>query len=244
MATEIPAMQLQDYIEQADQYGLVLRGAFRIEPQDNVPSLSDHREPKTMLLLGNAGSSIWPIFSNSPEHKDGKDDPLDRWSQRIGKELADRWNGLALFPFGGPPFQPFLRWAGKAENLRSSVLGMLIHPRYGLWHAYRFAIAISTTPALYGDQASHQHACDQCESRPCLSGCPVAAFTPGNYDVKICFDYLHDHPDAECHTRGCQARLSCPEGENYRYQQQHARFHMRKFYEALQKRYTTDKAKD
>ena len=41
------------------------------------------------------------------------DDPLDRWSRRLIERLARELGGRALFPFGGPPFLPFQRWASQ-----------------------------------------------------------------------------------------------------------------------------------
>ena len=43
--------------------------------------------------------------------------------------LARELGGKALFPFGGPPFLPFQRWAQRAEPVHSSPIGLLIHPR-------------------------------------------------------------------------------------------------------------------
>ena len=232
-------MNLHRYQTDAAEFGLVLRGGFYPKADDRVPDLPGGEKAKTLLLFGNAGSSIWGYFSASNEYKDGADNPLDRWSEGIGDELAQRWRGAALFPFGGPPFQPFIGWAKKAEGLRSSRLGMLLHPTYGLWHAYRFAMAlpdhingVETEP-----NDSQHHACDQCDDQSCLKTCPVDAFDGAHYDVKRCFGYLSQNPDSLCHRKGCQARAACPEGEAYRYDQDHAAFHMQKFYQSLQHRF-------
>ena len=34
-----------------------------------------------LVLVGNIGSSYWPLFSQSTEYLDGAADPLDRWSR-------------------------------------------------------------------------------------------------------------------------------------------------------------------
>lgn len=230
------AHTLAEIAEQGRGLGLVLRGGFVVNASDNIPDLEDG-PAASLVLFGNAGSSIWPDFSASTEYADGKPDPLNRWSERIGNKLAKRWCGRALFPFGGPPYQPFLGWAKKAENLRSSQLGLLMHPQYGLWHAYRFAIALSYQPEGIDQQIEESHACDRCEQKPCLGGCPVNAFTEEGYDVARCFQFLQQHPEAACHSQGCQARSACPEGTNYRYLPDHAAFHMEKFTESLAHRF-------
>lgn len=231
-------LSLQQIKDRAGAYGLVIRGGFSIDIDDSVPPLKNGKHANTLILFGNTGSSIWPIFSQSEEYLDGDADPLNRWSERIGDMLAAQWGGIALFPFGGPPYQPFLNWAKKSEQLQSSKLGMLIHPEYGLWHAYRFAIALPEVinMAAYNIE-SNQHACDRCASKPCLSGCPVDAFNGEYYDVEKCFTYLDQHPQAKCHQVGCLARVACPEGQGYRYQADHAAFHMEKFVDSLREQF-------
>lgn len=53
--------------------------------------------------------------------------------------VAEALGATAVYPFQ-PPWQPFQRWAMRAEDVQSSPLGILIHPDYGLWHAYRAAL--------------------------------------------------------------------------------------------------------
>jgi len=217
--------------------GMQLRGGFYPEAADAVPDLEDGVPCRSLVLVGQAGSHIWPAFSGSSEFADGKPNPLDRWSERIGRSIARETAGLALFPFGGPPFHPFIRWAERAEGLRSSRLGMLLHEQFGLWHAYRFAIAFAEPiDGLTASQTSN-HACDTCADQPCLSTCPVNAFDGNNYNVMTCYQYLKNHPDASCHTSGCQARGACPQGADYRYTDEHAAFHMQQFYRALDARH-------
>jgi hypothetical protein len=92
-----------------------------------------------VILLGNVGGSMWPAFAASPEGQTGSD-RLDRWTRRGVAELAGRLGGQPLYPFGGPPYWPFQRWAQRAEAVHPSPLGLLIHPDHGLWHAYRAAL--------------------------------------------------------------------------------------------------------
>ncbi len=228
------------YSQRAEEFGLALRGGFHPVDEDSVPPLMAGQSPSTMLLFGNVGSSIWQVFSESSEFKDREPDPLNRWSERIGHALAEEWGGAAFFPFGGPPYQPFLDWAKKAENLESSMLGMLMHPTYGLWHAYRFAIALPQKVILDKTTVQPPHACDTCDEKPCLGGCPVNAFDGSRYDVESCYRFLDSTPDAACLRYGCQARMACPEGKGYVYQPDHAAFHMEKFLLSQSERFETE----
>ena len=118
---------------------------------------------------------------------------------------------------------PFQRWAMRAESLTQSPLGLLIHPQWGLFHAYRGALALRDrlplleTPALPSP-------CESCP-RPCLSACPVSAFTATNYDTQACATHLAT-PATTCLTKGCAARLACPVTPPIPYSPDQHRFHM------------------
>lgn len=216
-----------------DAYGLRVRGGFPVDAADGVPAASDGGAG-ALLLVGNAGSAMWPAFAAAPEARDGRPDPLDRWSRRIGEALAARFAARALFPFGGPPHHPFQRWAARAEPLHASPLGLLIHPQYGLWHAYRFALWFADVPAdlPVPGRPEAGSPCAACVARPCLLACPVGAFDGQGYDVARCTALLRAQPDAPCNTAGCAARRACPHGAAHRYLPEHARFHMRAFVQA------------
>jgi len=215
----------------AAPFGLRLRGAFHCAGDDAVPAQADGRTSRTLVLIGNAGGDFWSCFQAGPEARDGRSDPMNRWSARVIGALATEVGGLALFPSDGPPYPPFLRWAQRAEGLASSPLGMLIHPDYGLWHAYRGAIALGEALDLppADDRASP---CESCSGRPCLTACPVGAFTGASYDVTACAGHVAAPAGADCLDLGCRARRACPQGQDYRYPAAQARFHMEAFLNA------------
>jgi hypothetical protein len=221
----IPA--LQRLPEDAARHGLVIRGVFSPQPEDAVPPVADGVPARALVLLGNVGSSLWAAFTASPEYADGPPHPLDRWSRRIGEELARACGGRALFPFGGPPHHPFQRWAQRTGTMFASPVGMLVDAQHGLWHAFRFAIALrepvdTVTPSVGSP-------CMSCTARPCLHACPVNAFVEGEYRYRQCVDYLVANPDAPCWRVGCLARHACPVGQASRYLPAQASSHMRAF---------------
>jgi hypothetical protein len=125
------------------EYGLYLRGITRLNP-DELESYGFPVDRAAIALVGNIGSSYWPLFSESPEYDDGAADPLDRWSRRVAETVAAEFSLQPVYPFEGPPYYPFQRWAQRAEALEQSPIGVMMHPEFGLWHSYRFA---ATNPA-------------------------------------------------------------------------------------------------
>jgi hypothetical protein len=214
--------------------GLIVRGGFRVDAQDCVPPDANGAAAASLIMLGNAGPQMWQVFSASAEAQLA-DDPLNHWSKRIITSIAGEFGANALFPFSGPPFPPFIRWAMRADTVYPSPIGPLIHPVYGLWHAYRGALVFSEQvelPALLPTQESSQGSvvspCVDCSARPCLTTCPVGAISDGHYDVPRCTDHLATEAGAEC-LHGCLARRACPIGTQYVYTTDQAEFHMRGF---------------
>lgn len=221
-------MLYQRITQATAEAGLVLRGGFHPTPEER-PSLVQVGAPAgTVLLLGFAGRLGWEAFAAAPERADGKPHPLDRWSQRVISALAEAFGGVALFPFGGPPFLPFQQWAQRAASVHPSPLGLLIDPDFGLWHSYRGAIALAERIDL-PDRIEKPSPCESCAAKPCLSACPVNAFSATGYDVAACAGHLGTPAGADCMTRGCLARRSCPVGAARQPTPDQAGFHMAAF---------------
>ena len=68
--------------------------------------------------------------------------PLRQMVRRDHPARRGGTGGTAWFP-SEKPWQPFQQWAMRAEGLKASPLGVLIHPDYGLWHGYRGAIGFA-----------------------------------------------------------------------------------------------------
>jgi len=209
--------------------GLRLRGGFQPLPGDGVPPTRDGRPSATLLLVGSVGGSLWPAFSTAPECGDGRPHPLDRWTRRILEPVAAACGATAHYPFDGPPWLPFQRWARRAESVHPSPLGLLIHPDHGLWHAYRGALSFAERLALPPRPEAVPSPCETCVSRPCLHRCPVSAVGAQGLDVSSCRTYLRSAAGDACLAAGCLARAACPVGAFARYPEPEARFHMAAF---------------
>lgn len=210
--------------------GLTVRGAFHPRPDDLVPAFAGGQEPATLVLLGFVGRDGWPAFARSEEARDGMPDPLDRWSERTLSALADQLGATALFPFGGPPWHPFGRWAVRTGEVFPSPLGILVHPHWGLWHSYRGALAFADLLELPArEPALRASPCATCAAKPCLHACPVSAFSEKGYAVDDCRAHLAGATGRDCNANGCLARRACPVGAEHRYGQQQTRFLMGAF---------------
>lgn len=202
--------------------------------------LSDGKPAAIICLVGHGGGGFWPRFEAWRQLHPEAPEPLDDWSKSVIGPVAALFGGEAVFP-SDRPWHPFQQWAMAAERLKPSPLGLLIHPEFGLWHGYRGAILFDAAAlAKLGvvepwkpDDApagSSTHPCDSCESKPCLSACPVGAFSPDGFDVNSCRAYLTTDAGGEgCMTTGCLARDACPVGREHRYGAAQIRFHMTAF---------------
>ena len=196
--------------------------------------LGTARDGERVVCLLGLSRGGWDIFSADPEYADGKPNPLDRWSQRVVGALGENLGGEALFPFGGPPYQPFMRWAAASGVMWPSPLGMSIHRDHGLWMSFRGALGFAASEGIVADaDAVAVRPCDSCISQPCLNACPVDAFRAGGegerYDVAACAAHVSAPEGAACRERGCLARRACWVGQDWVPEPKRARFHMAAF---------------
>ncbi|MEO5337204.1 MAG: ferredoxin [Magnetospirillum sp. WYHS-4] len=209
-----------DFAAPLAAHGLSPLGAFHPGPDDGVPGA-----PGTLVLVGGVGNSFWAAFEGA---RRDESDPLDAWSRRVIDGVARQVGATALYPFEGPPWLPFQRWAMEALGLKPSPLGLLIHPEHGLWLSWRGALAFAERRDL-PPPPRPDHACDACPDRPCLHACPVAAFRNGGYDIPACLSHLREMQGVECREWGCRARRACPVGRAHIHPPAQARFHMQAF---------------
>lgn len=205
------------------ELGMIARGAFHPERDDDVPG-----DPGTLVLVGNAGPGMWGAFEAARKRRRDSANPLDDWIRDTLTGIACELGATPLFPFDGPPFLPFQRWAQRGGPVHASPLGILIHPDYGLWHAYRGALAFAERLDLPPPD-TRPSPCETCADKPCLSACPVDAFGPDGYDVPACIAHIAVEAGADCMELGCRARRACPVGTGYVYEPDHAAFHMAAF---------------
>lgn len=205
----------------AGELQLDVFGGFHASADDALPEGT-----KTLILLGPKEPGFWPAFTSSPEWNDKAPDPMDRWSARVIGGLADALGGAALFPFGGPPFQPFFRWALRSGQAWQSPVSLLVHQKAGLMVSYRGALALPDVLDLPNPDPCPCATCAQ----PCLSACDARALTADGYDVPKCHAYLDTENGRENKMLGCGVRRSCPVSQSYGRLAEQSAYHMSQFH--------------
>ncbi len=216
------------------EHGLMLFGGLELSANECAQG-QEALIGRKALLIGNAGSDMWVQFSKSNEYADDKPDPMNRWTRRVLDDVARQFGGRVVYPFD-KPYWPFQRLAQKAAGVQSSPLGILIHPEYGLWHAFRGVVVFdeaheftSQINALIMNADSLIHPCDTCVEKPCLTACPVGAFTGEWLNVQDCFAHLDTRSEPDCMSLGCRARCACPIAKTSQYNEAQIKFHMKSY---------------
>jgi len=185
----------------------------------------DHADG-TLVLLGPA-PDFWTYFQRSPEAQDAGPDPIDRWSKRVISTMANELGAEAFFPFGGPPYAPFLSWATASGRAWSSPVGMLVHDEAGLMISYRGALLFRERTEL---SPKHPTPCQDCAAEPCVSACPVGALARDqSYNVEACKAYLRSPEGKDCLTKGCLVRRACPVSMSFDRDAAQSGYHMKVF---------------
>jgi len=219
----LPALYA-DIADAVAAHGLALRGGFAPVSADRVPEFAPGRPAASVLMVGNTGHAMWQSFkAEAWAHHH----PLDRWTREVLDAVCTRFDCRAVYPFDAPPL-PFQRWAARAWPLSPSPLGLLIDAEYGLWHALRGALLFAD-PVDVPEVRSVASPCASCADKPCLSACPIGAFSDAGFDYVSCRDYVVSPRGAACRDEGCAARMACPVGRQHRYDVDQQQFHMRSF---------------
>lgn len=181
---------------------------------------------RTLLLIGPAEPGFWPHLTAQPEWRDGGPDPVDRWSRRVIGRVACDLGAKALFPFGGPPWHPFYRWALRTGRVWDSPVRLLVHASQGLMVSFRGALALKQALAV---PPPLTRPCDSCPA-PCTTACPPGALTTAGYDLPACHAFLDRPEGQDCLTGGCRVRRACPVSQTYARLPEQSAYHMGQFH--------------
>nr|WP_227754549.1 ferredoxin [Stagnihabitans tardus] len=197
---------------------LEVLGGFHCDGDPGLPEGT-----QTLLLLGPKEPGFW---AHIQAHADWTHpDPIDDWSRRTIGRIACDLGAKALFPFGGPPYHPFYRWALRTGRVWESPVKLLVHGSQGLMVSFRGALALKTRVEIPPPQA---RPCDSCPA-PCLTACPASALGAQGYDVPGCHAWL-DTQGQPCLSGGCLTRRACPASAAYARLEVQSAYHMGRFH--------------
>lgn len=210
------------------RHGLIARGGFNVGVGEISPPALSGAPARSVLLIGNGGAEYWPRFEAwRTKQPANLADPLDTWCREVIGKVAEEVGARAVSP-SDRPYLPFQQWAMRAEGLKTSPLGVLMHPTYGLWHAYRGALLFDRELDLPEIEAPN-HLCDACIGKPCMKACPVDAYSPAGFAHQACLAHVRGADGGACRSGGCLDRNACPHGTDYRYPAKVQAFHMAAF---------------
>ncbi|MCG2634474.1 MAG: hypothetical protein J4A00_06065 [Gammaproteobacteria bacterium] len=191
---------------------------------------------KRLVLLGHGGRDFWDALcraNRSDPH------PVDGYSRQVAETLARGYWGLgdALLLYPGSAPLPLMQLGQIAGWHRPSPLGIGIHPRFGIWSAYRAAFVTGAWLPLRRELPATSP-CESCMERPCFGACPVGAVSANALDVAACAEFrLRD--DSPCAQR-CLARSACPVASGSRYSDEQIRHHYSRSLMTLQRYFGAD----
>lgn len=211
-----------DIIAEAGTAHLEPLGGFHPNRADMAPEGC-----RTLILLGPKEPGFWSHLRHSREMRDGRPDPVDRWSRRVITDIASSLRATAIFPFDGPPWPPFIAWAKRTGRVWSSPVTLLVHDTAGLMLSIRAALALPARITLPDPPpAPPCHGC----AAPCTSACPVGALSHTGYDTGACHGWLDTDRGRDCLTQGCAARRACPVSQTYGRDPAQSALHMAAFH--------------
>jgi hypothetical protein len=208
--------------------GLILRGGFVFNNGEAAPAGPSGPPARSVLLVGQAGGAPWPHFLKWRAGQPADlANPLDSWAREVMGAVAAEFGARAVSP-SDRPYLPFQQWAMRAEGLKPSPLGILMHPQFGLWHAYRGALLFDREIEVETPREVI-HLCDLCSGKPCLKACPVDAHYGSGFDHAACLAHVRGPGGGRCRDGGCLDRNASPYGTEYRYSADEQAFHMAAF---------------
>ena len=206
-------------VMRADQWPQRLRQSME-DCEVNIEST------RRFVMLGAGGSLLWQQLSGDVTDSGH---PLDTFSvNAAGRVVTEYWGGgdvEILYP--GPTPVPLQQLGVFAGWSHVSPLGIGINTGFGTWFAYRALFALDNPLQETVPLASQGTPCDRCVEKPCRSACPAGAVRlHKSFDLDRCVSHRLEFASS-CADR-CLARLACPVGQDWRYDEDQLVYHGRR----------------
>lgn len=162
-----------------------------------------------VLVVGNAGTGLWPRFLASPESRLRRD-PLDRYTARVFTEAVTPAKFALYHEKREGGYLPLVALARAAGFGAPGRVGVLLHPVYGPWISIRGVVFLTSS---VGESVADRQGdlCSGCPA-PCETACHGEAVGPEGVDVETCFrTKILKRP---CR-KACDARSACVIGREH-----------------------------
>jgi epoxyqueuosine reductase len=257
----LPADQMKDIIETiraaAGRHGLNLVAAIpanrydgAVAPAMRTATFASPEMPaahRSIIVIGNGGGDFWHALNAFVDRNPGWRDranPLDDFTREIIEreilpvvhEFGVRC--VTVYPFvqAGPSLN-FIELAKLAGLGGPSIIGVVLHPVYGPWIAFRAALILNVELDLAGPGIGF-NPCPGCTPRSCIAACPASAVSfPAGWDIPKCLTHRVE-VEADCAPR-CHARVGCVVGPEHRYPDDELAYHQRRALGAMRPWYET-----
>jgi epoxyqueuosine reductase len=186
---------------------------------------------KSVILVGFTGRGFWEtlqrFLKENPGFRDTREDWIDDYTLLQFMSTAEifeyeKVNYTMSFPFGSAglalDFSKLSELGGVGVK---SLMGILIHPEYGLWISLRGAIVTDLEFAYYDEPLSSFNPCPEC-SKPCISACPANTVSENGWDYNACMKFRLS--DDTCRDN-CTSRRACPYGKEHQYSEEQLAHH-------------------
>lgn len=202
---------------------------------------------QAIIVVANGGGDFWRAFTAFAASHPGwreRANPLDDFTRAIVEDTlapAVRAQGVRctpVYPFlaGGPTLN-FMELGKLAGLAGPSIVGVVVHPMYGPWLAFRAALLVDVAIEAPGAALGFDP-CPGCTARSCVTACPAGAVNSASgWDIPRCLTHRVER-EAECTPR-CHARAACVLGPEHRYPEDELAYHQQRALAAIRPYYAT-----
>ena len=209
--------------------GLNLTGSLPVEEYDQLvpePWRSQNVYPpcKGVLIVGNGGRVLWPVFKASPEAQRRKN-PLDRYTRHVLREssaaMRPQAHAVLYTDKREDAYLPLVALARRAGFGVPGRVGVLLHPHYGPWISIRAALLLGQAVAF--EESAPFDPCTGCPA-PCESACHGQVVSSQGVDTVGCF--RTKLLKRACRA-ACDARSACVAGPEHAFTPEQIAHHSR-----------------